>query len=52
MKTVTGYITLISSRLRWLFMTPPQKYACLWAKTKKLGDGGSAARYAATIANK
>jgi hypothetical protein len=28
----------ISFRLRWFFMSPQERYASLWTKTKKLGD--------------
>jgi len=33
-------------------MSPKERYAYLWAITKKQGDWGSAVRYAAVGANK
>jgi hypothetical protein len=33
-------IKSIFFRLKWIFMSPRHRYACLWAKTKKLGDLG------------
>ena len=33
-------IKSIFFRLKWIFMSPRHRYACLWAKTKKPGDLG------------
>ena len=33
-------IKSIFFRLKWIFMSPRHRYACLGAKTKKLGDLG------------
>jgi hypothetical protein len=35
------YIKAMSFRLKWTFMSPCDKYGCLWGKTKKLGNLGS-----------
>jgi hypothetical protein len=52
MKKFMAHFNTISLRLRWIFMSPRAKYKYLWAKTKKVGDGGSAVRYAAAIVNR
>ena len=38
MKGMIGCTKSIILHLRWPFMSAHQKYAYLWAKTKKLGD--------------
>jgi hypothetical protein len=38
MKELIGYIKSLSFHLRWLFLSPQERYAYLWAKTKNLGD--------------
>jgi hypothetical protein len=40
MKELVGYIKSLSFHLRWLFLSPQERYAYLWAKTKKQGDLG------------
>ncbi len=40
MNRLVRYIKSISFRLRWFFMSPEERYACLWTRTKKLGDFG------------
>ena len=51
MNILVEYFKLISLRLKWLFMTPLEKYAHFWAVTSKL-NGGSALRYTAAIAHR
>jgi hypothetical protein len=44
---MTGLIENTKSllfHLRWLFMSEEERYACLWAKTKKLIDFGYSVR--------
>jgi hypothetical protein len=38
MKKTNRYVKPISFRLRWLFMSPQERYSRLWARTKKLSD--------------
>ena len=38
MNGLIGYVKSISFHLRWIFMSPHERYAYLWARTKKLGD--------------
>jgi hypothetical protein len=52
MKRLIGYIEPLLFQMKWIFMSPKERYASLWAKTKKLGDFGSAARYAEARLNK
>jgi len=52
MNRLIGYIKAISLRLRWLFMSPKERYPYLWAITRKMGGGGSAVRYAVAIVNR
>ena len=40
MSRLIGHAKLISFQFRWILMSPQERYACLWAKTKKLGDWG------------
>jgi hypothetical protein len=42
----------ISFHSRWIFMSPRGKYACLWARTKKLGVLGYTARNTAVSMKK
>jgi hypothetical protein len=45
------YAKSTSLRLKWIFMSPRGRYAYLWAKTRRLGGGGSSVRYTAAIAH-
>jgi hypothetical protein len=38
MKRLIRYVKAISFRLRGIFMSPQERYASLWSKTKKLGN--------------
>ena len=38
MNELVGYIKSLSFHLRWLFLSPQERYAYLWARTKKLGN--------------
>ena len=40
MKGLIGQIKSLSFHLRWLFLSPQERYRYLWTKTKKLGDLG------------
>jgi hypothetical protein len=40
MKGSIGNIKSIAFHLRWIFMSPQERYSYLWNKTKKLGDLG------------
>ena len=40
MNGLIEYIKSISFNVRWMFMSPKERYAHLWAKTKKLNDLG------------
>jgi hypothetical protein len=40
MNGLIAYVKSISFPLGWIFMSPSEQYACLWARTKKLGDLG------------
>jgi len=40
MSRLIGHTKSIAFHLRWIFMSPQERYECLWAKTKKLDDWG------------
>jgi hypothetical protein len=40
MTVLAGYVKSISFRLRWMFMSPKDRYVHLWANTRKLDDLG------------
>jgi hypothetical protein len=46
------YVKSLSFHLNWIFLSPQKKYACLWARTKKLGDLGYALKNAAASDSK
>jgi hypothetical protein len=52
MKELLRFLKKVSLRFTWVFMSPREKYRYLWSITKKMGDGGSAARYTAAISNR
>ena len=40
MNELIGYVKSLSFRLKWLFLSPQERYAYLWDKTKKQDDLG------------
>jgi hypothetical protein len=52
MRGLIGHVKAISLRLRWVFMSPQARYACLWTRTKKLYHSGYTVRDTAVSANK
>ena len=49
MKGLVIYAKSLLFHLRWLFMSGEERYAYLWAKTKKLSDFGYSIRSAMVI---
>jgi len=47
-----GYLESFSFHLRWIVMSPQEKYSYLWARTKKLGNLGYDVRNTAVNINK
>ena len=52
MSRLIGHAKSISLHLRWILMSPQEKYACLWAKTKKLDDWGYIVRNPVIVVSK
>ncbi len=52
MNGLIRYVESISFYLRWIFISPRERYAYLWAKTKKLGDSDYTVRNTVVNTNK
>jgi hypothetical protein len=40
MNSLIMYINSISLKFKWIFLSPEERYARLWARTKKLSEIG------------
>jgi hypothetical protein len=38
MNGLIGHVKAITFHTKWVFMSPQERYAYLWTRTKKLGD--------------
>jgi hypothetical protein len=47
-----GQVRSMSFQLRWVFMSSQERYAYLWARTKKLNESGYALRNTVVSAGK
>jgi hypothetical protein len=52
MRSLIGNIKMISFQLKWMFLSPQQRYAHLWERTKKLDDWGYSIKNLAAVASK
>ena len=52
MKGLVGYARSLLFHLRWPFMSSKERYACLWARTKKLSELGYADEYTVVLTHK
>ncbi len=52
MNRLTGYTRSTSFHVKWLFMSPKERYAYLWRKTRKLDNLAYDNRNTAAIVSK
>ena len=52
MKGLVVYAKSLLFHLRWPFMSSKERYAYLWARTKKLSDLGYTGEYTAVFTHK